>query len=62
MDPCAVEQEAVCAVLLASNQGPAEEGLCPLPPFSFCLSFELFLFLSCFQTQTIFVVFRDIIL
>lgn len=56
MDWCAVEQKAMCAVLLASDQGPAGEGLCPLPPLSSCFFFELFLFLSCFQ---IFVVFRD---
>lgn len=51
MDQCAVEQEAVCAVLLVSSQGPAEEGLCSLPPFSSCFTFELLPFLSCFQTS-----------
>lgn len=56
MDWCAVEQEAVCAVLLASKQGLAGEGLYPLPSLYSCFPSELFL--SCFQI--IFLVFRDV--
>lgn len=58
-----MEQEAVCAVSLASDQGPAGEGLCPLPPLSSCF---LFIFLSCFYLKAAFrfqitiVVFRDV--